>query len=176
MSEVIKEVVTTAEAIQGLDDTIHKIADAFYGRLVERDQEEGRKKIDLDAPVRFDVVAVQPGGGYKALVVKLAHGAFDISTHTIVQWVTKNTHHQSGDELHGVAVVFDEFGDKLVELDLFLDGIFEPNDYRILAPGVNELDPEELQEIKQSLARENKSRNDRIAKVNAERAKSAEKR
>jgi hypothetical protein len=174
MSEVTNEVVTTAEAIQGFDDTIRKVAETAFRLFTEQQENNERAANNIDAPLRFDVAAVQPGAGFKVLVVILRNGAFDIETHAVLNWITKNVHYVSGDELRTVPMIFDEWGNCAEELRSFLVGIREPHDYRILIPGVNEIDPEELQEIKQSLAHENKSRNDEIERVNAERAKSAE--
>jgi|ERR1700693_1043185 len=162
-----QEQVTTAEAIQSFDDTIMKIANAFFNMLQESKE---KKEFDIDAPLRFDVAGIQPGAGFKVLIATLrSNGEVDLEYRPVLSWVLKNVHFAGGDELRQVPLVYNEELDGAMQLTDFVKHIFEPCSYRLLQPGINSLDEEELKEIKEDLTREQAIRNREIREENERR-------
>jgi len=170
MSDTIEkavEQVTTAEAIQSFDDSFMKVANAFINFLRESNEQ---KEPDIDAPLRFDVAAVQPGAGFKVLIATLLNGELNLEYRPVLSWVLKNVHFSCGDELRQVPLVYSDSLDGAVALTDFVANIHEPHVHRVLQPGINSLDEGELKEIKDDLLREQQIRNKEIREENERRA------
>ena len=154
MCEVEKQEVSTAQAILDLADAIReqgdvrmKIANANYGLKKERFQKE-------DEALRFDVVSVNPGAGFKvALVTFEDDQIFVAKSYPVMQWVVKNIHFETGDEVRCTPLLFLAELDEILELKHWLAHIYHPHDYKILPNGTNELTNAELDDMKISIVR-----------------------